>query len=122
MRTRKGWRQADSWTEAEARAALAECKEGGQTVVEYAQQHGIRAERLYAWRQRLKKAHGVASAVDTTALIPVTVRSDTATRPSSSRGIVIVNDGPLRIEIADVNTVSATWVAALIRTTREVGE
>lgn len=124
MRTRKGWGEAESWTEAEAREALAACKASGQTIVKFAQQHGVRAGRLYAWRQRLNKEVGVEGAVETAALIPVTLGSDLTSKPSPScsRASVIVNDGLLRIEIADVNTVSATWVAALIRATREVGE
>lgn len=57
--------------------------------------------------QRLNKVVGVASAVETAALILVTLGSDVASKPSPScsRGSMIVSDGKLHIEIADVNTV-----------------
>ena len=41
------------WTEQDARAALAALERSGRPVREFAEEHGLDPQRLYAWRRRL---------------------------------------------------------------------
>jgi RHS repeat-associated protein len=56
---RGGWRR---WTEADARAAIAEWQSSGDSASAYAGRRGISPQRLYRWASRLSGDVGEASA------------------------------------------------------------
>ncbi len=41
------------WTEAEARAVLKELARSGQSVRQFAEEHGLDPQRVYLWRRRV---------------------------------------------------------------------
>jgi hypothetical protein len=43
------------WTEAEARSALAALERSGKSVREFAEEHGLDAQRLWSWRRRVAR-------------------------------------------------------------------
>jgi transposase-like protein len=95
---RRRWRQ---WTEAEARAALAELAQSGESLASFAHGRGVGPNRLRYWRKRLG-----------TALIPsfVQVRVPAArTRSESARIEIVVDDVVVRvredIEVARLVTI-----------------
>ena len=51
------------WTEAEARAALAEFGRSGESELAFARRHGISRQRLRYWRKRLGQSAGNAAFV-----------------------------------------------------------
>jgi transposase-like protein len=50
---RRKWRQ---WSEAEARKALIELAESGESLEQFARKKGVSAQRVYYWRKRLAQA------------------------------------------------------------------
>jgi transposase-like protein len=54
---RRGWR---SWSEREARQALAELSRSGEGIARFARRKGISEQRVYYWRKRI--AEGAAPA------------------------------------------------------------
>ena len=57
------------WTENEARLALDEWRQSGQTIAAFAREHHMSAPRLYWWRKRLPK-DGAAPMLS---LVPATI-------------------------------------------------
>ncbi len=51
-RLRSGGQQ---WTEREAREALAELQDRGESVAAFAQRRGMSVQRVYYWRRRLRE-------------------------------------------------------------------
>ncbi len=52
---RRRWRQ---WTEAEARAALTDLAESGESLASFARGRGVSASRLRYWTKRLEESGG----------------------------------------------------------------
>ena len=120
MRKREttGWRQAIDegrwWTEADARAVLAESERSGESVAVFAQRNGVDPRRLYRWRRRLEEPVERSRLAP---LIPVTVGG--ARHTEAGAGDVAVIDGELRVEVSDASKVAPEWVAELLRRVRE---
>ncbi len=57
---RRRWRQ---WTEAEARAALAEFAASGESLASFARGRGVSSNRLQYWRKRVGATTGAPSFV-----------------------------------------------------------
>src|SRR5438128_727887 len=104
MRTRqRAWFPTTTrWTEDDARTALDAWKASGVGAHTFAREHGITAQRLYWWRDRL-------AARPLVALVPGEI-VDTAR--DSERARIAIHVGEATIEIADA---SAAWVARLVR-------
>jgi transposase-like protein len=123
MRKREtaGWRQSiqrgEFWTEADAREALAEWEQSGESVVGFARRNGVEPKRLYWWRHQLKKGSKVVRSAPVAPLIPVTVR--VAESPARWLESIVIVDGDLRIEVGDAKRVAPEWVAELLRRVRE---
>jgi transposase-like protein len=56
MRTTDGRRRWQVWGEHEARAALAELGQSGESIAEFARRRGVSAQRIYYWKKRLSEA------------------------------------------------------------------
>ena len=126
----RGWKRAieagTNWSAAEARAALEAQSKSGESVVAFARRHGIVAERLYWWRNRLAVLAKRTRKTDTGTvgrLIPLTVVEPPAMAQSAAAsgvgGRVVVIDGGLRVEVEDAGAVSPAWIATLLRTVKE---
>jgi transposase-like protein len=94
---RQRWRQ---WTEAEARAALAELAESGESLASFARRKGVSSNRLVYWRRRV----GESSFVE--------VRLPAAGSPSDGAHIEIVVGG-VAVRVREEMDVGR--VAALVR-------
>jgi hypothetical protein len=90
------------WTADDARVALDAWKRSGLGAHTFAREHGITAQRLYWWRDRLA-ARSVVS------LVPGEI-VDTA--PDGEHADVVIRAGEATLEIAGA---SASWVARLVR-------
>jgi transposase-like protein len=56
MRTTDGRRRWQVWGEHEARAALAELVQSGESIAGFARRRGVSAQRIYYWKKRLSEA------------------------------------------------------------------
>ena len=92
------------WTEDDARQALEEWRQTGQTIAAFARERHVSAPRLYWWRRRLAKVGAGAPAMS---LVPakIVVRGD-------GSPIVIRLPSGVAIELADA---SPSLVAAIVR-------
>jgi len=102
------------WREQDAREVLEQWRRSGESLERFAQTHGLVANRLYRWRARLGDAATTTKPVAETAspvFIPVTVRE--AMPPSS--GLMVTIGESLRVEVSELSSASAAWVAALAR-------
>lgn len=106
------------WTEAHARRVLDACDESGLSVAEFARREGIRARRLYRWRDRLEaEADGAATKASTAnaSFVPAVVKQATAVVLGRGATVAIETRSGARIEIVDPGRVSPTWIAAVVR-------
>ena len=53
MRTADGRRQWEVWGEPEAREALSELADSGESIAEFARRRGVSAQRIYYWKKRI---------------------------------------------------------------------
>lgn len=103
--SRGGWFSTTGrWSEADARAALDAWKRSGVGAHTFARQHGITAQRLYWWRDRLAGQSLVS-------LVPGEIIG-VADDSKDEHAHVVIRSGEAMIEIADA---SAAWVARLVR-------
>lgn len=115
LRERRRWRAEDASWLVEAWVA------SGETMVAFADGHGIHRERLRRWRRRLdvqRRARrpvvaGRQEAGRAVALVPVSVRASAATAGGDGSAVV-VSAGGVRIAIHDLNATSPEWVARLV--------
>jgi transposase-like protein len=77
------------WTEAHARSVLDELDASGESVVAFAQRHGLVAQRLYWWRRRL---HGGIERTE-----PETTFVEILPKPAAPVEIVLRSDRVLRV-------------------------
>jgi len=52
-RTADGRRRWEVWGEPEAREALAELAESGESIAQFARRRGVSAQRIYYWKKRI---------------------------------------------------------------------
>ena len=106
-RLRSGGQQ---WTEREAREALAELQDRGESVAAFAQRRGMSVQRVYYWRRRLRETAApafVAMPLTRTAtdpdgrwldieippFCPATTTSRRASQPSKRRSSIACSPG-----------------------------
>ena len=98
---------------------LADLKRSQQSVKDFAQEHGLIAQRLYGWRRRLGEEgasiefEAVERPMD---LVPVRVRDDTRF-VSHPETVAIRVHGRAMIEVS--SSISPAWVASLVRELEE---
>jgi hypothetical protein len=90
------------WTEDDARVALDAWERSGLGAHAFARKHGITAQRLHWWRDRL-------AARPLVSLVPGKIVEDTH---DGDRAHVVIRVGDTALEIAGA---SAAWVARLLR-------
>ena len=98
---------ARRWTEDDARGALDAWRRSGLGGPTFAREHGITAQRLYWWRDRLTTASAAL-----VSLVPGEIVGAAEPDGDADRGRLVVRAGDAVIEISEV---TATWVAALVR-------
>jgi transposase-like protein len=77
-RLRSGGQQ---WTEREAREALAELQDRGESVAAFAQRPGMSVQRVYYWRRRLRETAAPAFVA-----MPLTAVASDQIASSQSKG------------------------------------
>ena len=77
-RLRSGGQQ---WTEREARDALAELQDRGESVAAFAQRRGMSVQRVYYWRRRLRETAAPAFVA-----MPLTAVASDQIASSQSKG------------------------------------
>jgi hypothetical protein len=123
------------WSEEQGRFVVEAWEASGETMNTFAVRLGIWPQRVQWWRERLRHAEaagsGPASALTST-FVPMTVRDEdtapleppgavsTTVVPAPAVAIRVVVSHDVRVEIAELNPTSAAWVAALVRSLREV--
>lgn len=88
----------------------------GMSARAFAALHGLSAQRLYWWRPRLDAESGDIEG-KAAELVPVTVEGALRTRQEGSMALVHLAEGMV-LEVPIL--ASPEWVAALIRSVREV--
>lgn len=94
------------WTESDARAVLAAWDRSGQSGAGFARARGLRARRLFWWRDRF-----AACTTSAAAFVPVVAKPSTA---MGSAALVVTTPSGARIEVWDVDGSTAAWVVAVI--------
>lgn len=110
------------WTEEEAQRVLAARESSGKSVAAFAHDAGLPSHRVYWWQKRfdmapLGAAVREATATATPAFVPVTIRPRAL--PSADAPVTVVVPGGLTIAITALDSLSAAWVAALVRSLEE---
>ena len=98
------------WTEEEARRVLAAWKASRKSGAAYARSIGISPKRLFWWRRRLEAAQ-------TPRFIPVVAKAPVVV--ARGPAVVVTMPDAVRIEIADVDEATATWLVAVLRGGRQ---
>jgi hypothetical protein len=130
VRESEGWllelRGSRPWTEAEGRRVLEAWSASGETVPSFARRVGLGAGRLYWWRERLGGAGTRAGArgvepvsAPAPSFLPVVVRAASAIQLGTGAPVTVCTRGGLRVEVAALDAVSASWVATLVRSLEE---
>ncbi len=92
------------WREPQARRVLRWWRDSGLSARAFARSHGLNAQRLLWWRKRLEASEG-------TALAPLTFIPAVVT--GAAAATVVRLPGGVSLELADVTSVPANWIAAL---------
>lgn len=118
------------WTEEQARFVLEACRASGEPPTTFARRWGFYSQRMYWWKERLRRTDAEASApaaMATPTFLPVTVHEGAAVPLVGLGGVVTgtssiaVEVSPdVRIEVTEFDAASAAWVAALVKALREV--
>lgn len=95
------------WTASEARKVLAEWQQSGESMAAFARRQGLVVQRLKWWQRRLAKA---APPVE---LVPMVMR------PARAASALRVQLEGCEVEVAELTSESAAWLAALARALRE---
>ncbi len=103
--------RAMHWSTETARAVLSAQRESGESVTEFARQHGLQPQRLYWWRKRLDED---AALDGRPLLVPVITRP---AAPVARAGISVLRlrAGEVQLELTDAAALPPAWVAALVR-------
>jgi transposase-like protein len=96
------------WTAADARAVLAMWAESGLTKTAFAEQQGLKTERLRRWGKRLAERGGDAAELR---LVPLVPRE--ASRRTEEASAKLQLPGGVVLEL-DTAQVDPRWVAALV--------
>lgn len=104
MRNRRPPASQETWTEDEARLALEDWQQSGDTIAGFARRYGVPAWRLYHWRKRLAAAGPTQPARAALRMVPATVVIPEAAV------VVRIRDG-VTIEVTHA---SPSWVAAMV--------
>ena len=104
------------WTAEEAASVLDAWRASGEPVRAYARRVGVDPQRLFYWRRRLCSVTSARPASSAGSLVPVVVRAaEPITIETRGEAALIVSTrGELRIEVRDVDTATAAWVASLV--------
>jgi len=92
----------------------------GLTVAAFAREAGLKASRVYGWREQIGAAPAKAGSREAPVLLPVVLRGGPTAPPPGARAPITVcaRDG-LRVEVAALDAASAAWVATLMRSLGE---
>jgi transposase-like protein len=94
------------WREADARSALDAWKRSGQSAHAFAREHGITAQRLYWWRDRLSTRQ--LKSLVPGEVVGIGAEADRAGAPLQ----VVIRAGEVTLKITGAD---AAWVARLVR-------
>jgi hypothetical protein len=132
------------WNEKQGRFVVEAWEASGEPMPTFAARVGIWPQRVHWWRERLRATDAMASAsvtMPTTAtatFVPMTLRDNVetaleslgsmlaaapvkvATPGAEPAAVTVVVSPGVRIEVNQLNAASATWVAALVNSLREV--
>lgn len=110
-KTTRRWTQ---WKPEHARALLAEWRASGLSLGAFAQQRGVRPERLEWWQRRLGEWETPKAQAGEARLVPAVVTSARA-MPMATMGPVVTLrlPGAVTLEVAEPEAVSPAWVAAV---------
>jgi hypothetical protein len=99
------------WTERDAREVLLAQRRSGQSIVAFARETGLSAERLYWWRRRL----GAAEQQERPTEPELTdIEFAPVMLTNSSRATLVVRAGDVELEFAAPETADPKWIAALV--------
>ena len=101
------------WSEADARRVLDAWRRSGRSAYAYAREHGMNAQRLLWWRKRLGEWEHEGRAPRRSArvrLVPAVLAAD----PRAPAAVVRLG-AHVTVEISEVSSVPASWVASLAR-------
>jgi hypothetical protein len=129
------------WTEEQARFVLEACRASGEPPTAFARRWGFYGQRMSWWKERLhltaaRQPSSTTMSVPDAALaplaltstfVPMTLRGQ-AMAPlealsgasSATAAVTVVVSPDVHIEVAALDVTSAAWVAALVRSLREV--
>lgn len=96
------------WKADDAKRVLAAWKRSGDSMAGFADRHGLNAQRLAWWRERL-----ASTPTPSMTLVPVTVRAAPVAPASAAPLSLIVCDG-VRVDVTDASRVSPLWFAAVV--------
>jgi hypothetical protein len=99
------------WKPEDARRVLGAWEESGESIAGFAYRHGINAQRIKWWRDRVPAS--TPSLAPSVTLVPVTVRPTLAPTASSPALSLMVGD-VVRVDVADASRVPPLWFAAVV--------
>ena len=119
--------RARRWTEADARCVVEAWQGSGESGNSFGKRLGLVPQRLYWWRDRLRKIDRKAARAQSkgvqpgmAALVPVAVRDADCTVQAGGTPIVVEADLGLVVQVNRVDATTAAWVAVLARVLRGV--
>jgi hypothetical protein len=121
VRTLSELRGPQRWREEEGRLVVEAWEASGASVPSFAQRVGLLPQRVYWWKDRLRRstaAKSVTATVSAPTVIPMSVRAEVG--PPRGAGVTVVLSPEVRIEMAELDAMSAAWVATLVKSLREV--
>lgn len=120
VRTLSELRGPQRWSEEEGRLVIEAWEASGASVPIFAQRVGLLPQRVYWWKERLRRstaAKSVTATVSPPTFIPMSVRTEAG--PPRGAGLTVVLSPEVRIDIAELDATSAAWVATLVRSLQE---
>lgn len=114
----------EQWRPTDAERVIAAWQASGKSMAEFSDGYGINPQRIAWWRKRL--ATKEVPAAPAMQFVPVTVRAQ-AERPATAPAersvapVVIALGGVGRIEVAEPEAVSPSWIAALVSELAQAG-
>ena len=104
-----------NWNATKASEVMGDWRRSGGSLAQYARVKGVSLKRLYWWKTRLASVPAPL-AVATPAFVPVVVRATPRLAPSV---IVVALGDAMRVEVHELSSASAAWVAMLARAEQE---
>jgi transposase-like protein len=86
------------WTPDEAREVLGSLERSGLTVAEFAAQHSIQAQRLFAWRRKFAGEPAALARPATPTFVEVAARREVARTLPARYELVLADGASLRVE------------------------